>query len=399
MKYLDYLGDSYSEESQEFDSEKAKRFAFKERGNLNIVLMGATGTGKSSLVNAMFGSNVVKSGSGEPVTQYLEKIHVPAKGITLWDTKGIEAKDYQETLEQLKDDLRNGFEQAFSSGKDEDSPHVAWLCIKETSDRIESRDKELLGILKEFKIPTVVVFTHSLGLEKGDHFFREAINILNNEYKQFLQNRFVQVNSIAEKMKRGNVIEKFGLENLLEKTEECLKDIERCTNFQKEKYLETLRRAQQVDIEKKKKAMIDGAEKAIHFAAAAAGTIGASPIPGSDAPIIAAIQTKMIHSINANFEVDMAASMAVSTIMGILGVTAVAQAGKLIVSNALKFIPIAGSLVGGAISAATAVALTESIGFSYVKVMEYFFDEKECRVILPYDTESILNIFKEVFKQ
>ena len=107
----------------------------------------------------------------------------------------------------------------------------------------------------------------------------------------------------------------------------------------------------------------------------------------------------MIHSINANFEVDMAASMAVSTIMGILGVTAVAQAGKLIVSNALKFIPIAGSLVGGAISAATAVALTESIGFSYVKVMEYFFDEKECRVILPDDTESILNIFKEVFKQ
>ena len=94
MKYLDYLGDSYSEESQEFDSEKAKRFAFKERGNLNIVLRGATGTGKSSLVNAMFGSNVVKSGSGEPVTQYLEKIHVPAKGITLWDTKGIEAKDY-----------------------------------------------------------------------------------------------------------------------------------------------------------------------------------------------------------------------------------------------------------------------------------------------------------------
>ena len=31
MKYLDYLGDSYSEESQEFDSEKAKRFAFNDR--------------------------------------------------------------------------------------------------------------------------------------------------------------------------------------------------------------------------------------------------------------------------------------------------------------------------------------------------------------------------------
>ena len=399
MKYLDYLGDSYSEESQEFDSEKAKKSAFKERGNLNIVLMGATGTGKSSLVNAMFGSDVVKSGSGEPVTQYLEKIHIPAKGITLWDTKGIEAKDYQETLEQLKDDLSKGFEQAFLSGKDEDSPHVAWLCIKETSDRIEPRDKELLGILEEFKIPTVVVFTHSLGLEKGDIFFREAINILNNEYTQFLQNRFVQVNSIAEKMKRGNVIEKFGLEDLLDKTEECLKDIERCTSYQKEKHLETLRRAQQVNVKKRKKAMRDSAERAVHLASAAAGAVGASPIPGSDAPLIAAIQAKMIHSINANFEVDMATSMAASTIAGILGLTAVAQAGKAIVSNALKFIPIAGSVVGGAISATTAIALTESIGFAYIRVMEYFFDEDKCRVILPGNTESILEVFKSVLRK
>ena len=43
--------------------------------------------------------------------------------------------------------------------------------------------------------------------------------------------------------------------------------------------------------------MKEDAKKAVHFAAAAAATAGASPIPFSDAPIIAAIQTKMILSI------------------------------------------------------------------------------------------------------
>ena len=39
-------------------------------------------------------------------------------------------------------------------------------------------------------------------------------------------------------------------------------------------------------------------------AAAAAGTAGASPIPGSDAPIIAAIQSTLIYTINSEFELD-----------------------------------------------------------------------------------------------
>jgi putative uncharacterized protein JHP0681 len=40
--------------------------------------------------------------------------------------------------------------------------------------------------------------------------------------------------------------------------------------------------------------MIENAKTAVHIAAATAGTAGASPIPFSDAPIITAIQTKMI---------------------------------------------------------------------------------------------------------
>jgi uncharacterized protein (DUF697 family) len=45
-----------------------------------------------------------------------------------------------------------------------------------------------------------------------------------------------------------------------------------------------------------------------------------------------------------------------------MGVTALAQVGKAVVSNALKFIPGAGTLIGGAISLATAIGITEAVG-------------------------------------
>lgn len=100
--YEDFLGDSYDYNSQTFDADKAKQEAEEKKERFNIILFGATGVGKSSLVNAVFGEEIVKSGVGKPVTQHLSKIKVPKKGIVLWDTKGIESKDYEETINQLK---------------------------------------------------------------------------------------------------------------------------------------------------------------------------------------------------------------------------------------------------------------------------------------------------------
>ena len=51
--------------------------------------------------------------------------------------------------------------------------------------------------------------------------------------------------------------------------------------------------------------------------------------------------------INSEFELDTSTSTTTSVVAGILGITAVAQVGKAVVSNALKFIPGVGSLIGG----------------------------------------------------
>ncbi len=58
--------------------------------------------GKSSLINALFGKEIAKTGVGKSITQHLEKYIDEQKGLILWDTKGIEDKDYHDTMTPCK---------------------------------------------------------------------------------------------------------------------------------------------------------------------------------------------------------------------------------------------------------------------------------------------------------
>lgn len=152
-----------------------------------------------------------------------------------------------------------------------------------------------------------------------------------------------------------------------------------------------------VKMEERLEAMKDSAKLIVHTSSVAAGVVGATPVPGSDAPLIAGVQSTMIYKINSEFELDITTSASASIISGILGVTAVAQVGKTIVSNVLKFIPGVGSVVGGAISAATAVGLTEAIGHAYIQVLASYYDKTTGKVLLPESVSVVLDLFKKYF--
>ncbi len=129
----------------------------KEKPIMNILLMGAIGVGKSSLINGLFGQEVAKAGVGKSLTQHLEKYVDEEKGLILWDTKGIEAKDYQNTMESIKKEMEDSFKML----NEKEAIDVAYLCVKETSSRVEEREKALLSFAKKWNIPTIVVFTNT----------------------------------------------------------------------------------------------------------------------------------------------------------------------------------------------------------------------------------------------
>ncbi len=99
-----FLGDSFTLDGKEGGLNMSKMFEHikKEKPKMNILLMGATGVGKSSLINALFGKEITKTGVGKPITQHLEKYIDEQKGLILWDTKGIEDKDYHDTTQSIK---------------------------------------------------------------------------------------------------------------------------------------------------------------------------------------------------------------------------------------------------------------------------------------------------------
>ncbi len=265
---------------------------------------------------------------------------------------------------------------------------VAYLCVKETSFRVQERERELLDFAKEWNIPTIVVFTYTQA-EAGDAFVQKSKEIIGEKwgFKGFVK-AYARVNSVAFSF-RGMEVPVEGLKELVDETKKCLIDAKK--NKQNHFLL-----IQKANIQARKQAMIDKIKNIIHVASGVAGTAGLIPIPFSDALAIAPIQAGMIYKMNDAFGVKIKDSVATSLITGLLGVTAVAQVGRTLVNGLLKFIPGAGSVAGAVISGTTAVAITEGIGFAYLKVLETCFNDEIGEVKLPA-VDTIIPLFKESY--
>ncbi|GAA7248619.1 hypothetical protein HpCK37_06610 [Helicobacter pylori] len=244
--------------------------------------------------------------------------------------------------------------------------------------------RELLGFAKKWNIPTIFVFTNTQA-EAGDAFVKETKRIIDEEwgFGGFVR-AYARVNSVAYSF-RGMEVPIEGLEQLVDETKKCLIDA------QKNKQNRFLM-IQKANIQARKQAMIDESKSIIHFASGAAGTVGLIPIPFSDAFAIAPIQAGTIYKMNDAFGVKMKDAVAASLITGLLGVTAVAQVGRTLVNGLLKFIPVVGSVAGGA----TAAVITEGIGFAYLKVLETCFNDETGEVKLPA-MDTIKSLFKESY--
>ncbi len=383
MEHDNSLGGAFNKETGELNTDKLREHFKNLKGikesKMNILLMGYTGSGKSSLINALFGEEIAKAGVGKPITQHLEKYVDEQKGLVFWDTQGIEATDYRDTMQSIKKEM----EDSFKTLDEKEAIDVAYLCVKETSGRIQERERELLSFAKNWNIPTIVVFTHTQ-YEAGEAFVQETKAIIDEEwgFKGFIK-AYARVNSVAFSF-RGLKVPVEGLEELVAETEKCLSDAIK----NKRRHFLSI---QKVKIQERKQAMIAKSKKIIHVASGLAGTAEASPIPFSDALAIAPIQAGMIYKMNDAFGMDLDKSVGASLVAGLLSVTAVAQVGRTLVNGFLKFIPVVGSVAGSA----TAAIITEGIEFAYLKVLEKCFNDETGEVNLPDEVGMITSLFKE----
>lgn len=311
---------------------------------INILLAGKTGVGKSTLINSVFRERLAATGIGKPITKHLRRISKEGVPIVLYDTRGLELQ--QETQQTVKKEIFATIDEQKAKGPTE-AVHAAYYCINANSARIEQTEIDMIQELSE-KLPVIIVLTQSIG--KPSKEFRTYIEQLNLNVINVV-NVMAEDYSVSDEL----TIPSFGLNDLIKMTFDIIP----------EETKEAFNNAQQVDIERKAKSARNWAIKYI----VSSFGVGFVPIPFSDASLLVPMQVGLLAHITAIFGISLDKAAITSLVAAIGGTGGATYAGRYIVSNVIKLIPGAGTLVGGMISGTTASIITTALAMSYIEVL------------------------------
>ncbi|WP_376098624.1 GTPase domain-containing protein [Roseomonas sp. CCTCC AB2023176] len=121
-----------------------------------VLLLGPTGAGKSTLVNAVLGIDSAEARSGAPVTVRTTWHAGPAWPAALGDTRGLETAAGQAQAVVLR--------QALAALGPGERPDLAWLVLNAETGRAHAGAGTLAALAEALRaegIPALVVLTHA----------------------------------------------------------------------------------------------------------------------------------------------------------------------------------------------------------------------------------------------
>lgn len=310
----------------------------------NVLIIGGTGVGKSSLVNISFGQDIANVGTGEPVTKHTKSYSVPEIPIVLYDTQGYEIGSDKEKL-YIDEIIRYAID---NKEIPEKKIHLVWYCIQASGSRILDFDEQIIKKISRAGIPLAVVFS------KCDLVTNKEII----KMKNLMFNLFPNVPSF--KLTKEKALNYLDLNLLCDWAVSKLPDILQFSFISSQKN----------NLEMKKKE----ATKIILKHTTGAGFVGFTPIPFSDAPILLANQVAMLTRILFIYDMQFLLTKVKALISSVGLSHLISNFGIWIVGQLLKFIPGLGTWAGGMISGSVAAIITTGIGFSISEICHKIYE-------------------------
>lgn len=318
--------------------------------NLNIIIMGKTGVGKSTLINTIFQEELASTGQGQPITQQMNVYSKPDCPLKIYDTKGLELGEMAQL--EVKEEIFTTIKEQNKLKDISESIHCIWYCINANADRLEEEELEWLKIFtdesKTTNVPVIIVLTKAVSTKQSNRFI-SWIKDQNLNVAQVLP-----ILAIDTEIDEDLVKNAYGFHNLFETM----------GNVLPEKIVLTYLNVQKNELDtRKKKALV-----VVNSTAGVAAAQGAIPIPFADAALLIPTQVAMLTSISVIFGMKLDEGIITTLVSSIIGCGGATIAGKGL-ANCIKAIPGVGTVIGGIASAGTAFGITNALGRAYIELM------------------------------
>lgn len=328
-------------------------------GKGNVLILGESGVGKSTLINAILGDDEAPTGWGTEGTTKRLEIYGDKKedlSFRLIDSVGFVPSSIQRNS-AIRAVEKWSKEQA-KTNEDDNAINVIWFCVEGTRTKLFPQTighlSKAISIWKS--VPVIVVITKSYSIPDRE----KNIELVNNAFAM-QKGRKINLKKVIPVVAQTYVLNDTayappdGITELIEATNELLPDGKKAARKDIDKYNLNRKRVM--------------AQSTVAAATAAGVVVGAIPLPFTDAALLVPTETAEIKAIAKIYEADKKAG-ASDIVAKLIEAGTVGGIAKAIIS-ALKAIPginIATSILN-AVVAGVLVALIGEISIqAYEKV-------------------------------